>query len=106
MNSFSCAVWLLGALLVMATIDTVPDPPAVNPSSAACQVIQPLHYSCDTASRRCDSLAMPHPFPVSLVAVDACEPYRPSDRMVLTGQAADPSPPAAAAGRKPIFQSW
>jgi hypothetical protein len=94
MKSIWCTVWILGALLVIATLDALPDPPAVvNPSTARCEVLQLHNYSWETAPRRSDSLTTPYPFPVSLVAGDGCEPYRPSDRMVLTVQAADPSPP-------------
>lgn len=95
MKSISWTIWILGALLVMAMLDTRPDPPAVNPGADVSKVIQSHDCACDTAIRRCDSLAVSDSFPVSLFAVDTREPRRPSDRIVLTGQATDSSPPAS-----------
>jgi len=31
MKFVSCAVWVLAALLVVTSLDSIPDPPAVNP---------------------------------------------------------------------------
>ena len=78
----------------MATLDARPDPPAVNPNTAQCKVLQLHDYSWDAATPRCDSPAASSPLPVRLVAADAWAPDRPSDRMILAGQAADSSPPA------------
>ncbi len=85
--------------MVIATLDTVPDPPAVNPTTALCKVVQPDECSCDTIVGRSDSFGTSYHLPVSLIASDADEPYRPSDRMVLTGLVTDPSPPALGAAR-------
>ncbi len=100
-----CTILVVAALLVVATIDAQPDPPAVNPSTALCKVLQPHYSPSVTVTGRCESLRTFYPFRVSLVTADACEPYRPNVRTVLTVQAADPSPPAPQAGRKPSFQS-
>lgn len=105
MRSLSCTIWILAALLIAAVLDDIPDPPAANPRAAVCKVLHLRDYAGDTAMRRGDSVATPDPFPVSLVAPDTCESCRPSDCMVLTGQAADPSPPAPRVGRKLAFQS-
>jgi len=91
-------------LLVTATLDAVPDPPAVNPGTAQCKVLQLHDCSCDTVSQPCDSPGASYPFPMSLIAADGCDPYRPSDRMVHTGLATDSSPPAPLPGRQPSFQ--
>jgi hypothetical protein len=93
MKSVWCTVWILGAVLVIATLDARPDPPAVNPNPAAHKVLQTHDCACDTATPRCDSLAAVHPFTMRRVATGLCEPHRPSDRIILTGQAGDPSPP-------------
>ena len=99
MKAIWCTIWILGALLVIATLDALPDPPAVmNPSAARCKVAQPHDDPYDAAPPRCDSVTTSYPFPVSLVAGDGCEPCRPSNRMVLTVQAADPSPPVPQSG--------
>ena len=95
MRSISCIVWILGALLVIGTLDARPDPPAVNPNPAAYKVLQTHDSACDTATLRCDSPAAVYPFSVGWVAADTLGPHRPSDRIILTGQAGDPSPPLA-----------
>jgi hypothetical protein len=104
MKSIRWTIWVLGAFLILASLDSQPDPPAVNPQSALSGVLQ-HDCSCDSATVSYDSLAASFPSPVSSVAADAFEPYRPSDRMILTVHAADPSPPASPAGRKLFFQS-
>jgi hypothetical protein len=84
-------------LLIMATLDTIPDPPGVNPSTAQAQVLQLHDYTCDSTTLRCDSLDTSSPDLLSFIATDACERYRPTDRIVHTGQPTDPSPPASQA---------
>ena len=98
-----CIIWILSASLVMGMVDSVPDPPGVNPSATQCKVLQLDDCSCDTVTRH-DSLSTAYSIPVNFVAADAREPYRPTDRIVHTGQAADPSPPAPQSRRK-SFQS-
>ena len=105
MRLVACTIWILAALVALATFDSLPDPPATNPRAAACKVLHLRDYAGDTALRRDASLATPDPLPASFVAADTCEFCRPSDCLVLTGQAADSSPPAPRVGRKPAFQS-
>ncbi len=105
MKSVSTIIWILCGLLVIATLDALPDPPAVNPSTAQCKVLQLHVWCCDTVSQPCESLSTSYPLSLSLVAADRSEPYRPSDRMVHAGLATDSSPPAPRGGRKPCFQS-
>ena len=100
MKFISCTIWVVGALLVIAALDTRPDPPAVNPSTAIYKVLQLHDSSCDAEVRRGDSPAHSDPFSVSSVPAETCEPYRPSNQLVLTERAADPSPPATQTGRK------
>jgi hypothetical protein len=99
-KSIWCTIWILGALLVVATLDAQPDPPAVNPSPTLCKVLK-IHVSVETVARHCESVRASYPF-VNVRAGDAHERFHPSDRMSLTVQAADPSPPAIPAGLKPI----
>jgi hypothetical protein len=94
MKSVSCTIWIVAALLVVAALDTLPDPPAVSPNTAISKVIQMHDYSCDIAPQRCETRAIADRVPFSLVAADICKPNRPSNRIVVTGQAADTSPPA------------
>ena len=99
MKSIWCTIWVLGVLLVVATLDAQPDPPAVNPSPTLCKIVQSHATTGDAVARHYESVRTSYPFRVNLRAVDACEPYRPSDRMVLTAQASDTSPPATRAAR-------
>jgi hypothetical protein len=105
MKAIRWTIWILGALLIMATLDSQPDPPAVNPSTALSTVLPQHECDCDAAVQYYDSLDTVSSFPVSLIAADASEPHHPSDRMIQTVQAADPSPPASHAGRKLFFPS-
>jgi hypothetical protein len=104
MKSIRYTIWILLAFVVIATLDSQPDPPAVNPGSSLCKA---LHHdaSSDTATQRLDRLSAPSSFPVRRNAADAWEPYRPTDRMILTVHAADPSPPSAPTLLKLSFQS-
>jgi hypothetical protein len=104
MKSIRGTIWVLLAFVVIATLDSQPDPPAVNPSSTLCKILQ-HDCSCAPAAERCDSLVASSIPPVRLVAADACQPLRPNDRLILTVQAADPSPPSSQAPREPSFQS-
>jgi hypothetical protein len=100
MKFISYAIWILGALLVVAALDALPDPPALNPSAAADKVLQLHDYSCDTAIERGDSFAGSAPSPVALPATGTYKPWHPSYPMVVTGLAADSSPPRLQDGRK------
>jgi hypothetical protein len=93
MKSIWCTVWILSALVVIATLDALPDPPAVNPSFSVGSVLH--HSSCDIATRRYDPPCASRPLPVSMADAETLEPYRPSDCPIFTAQAADPSPPNA-----------
>ncbi len=98
MKSVRYIIWILLAFVVIAVIDPQPDPPAVNPSTTLCKVLQ-HNSACNTVTQRLDSVTASSPFPVSLLAAEACEPRRPLYRLILTVQAADPSPPAPQTAR-------
>jgi len=84
--------WVLGALLLMAALDTRPDPPSLTPCPA-CKVAQ-MHDGCwDAVTLRQAGAAAQPLFPVSLFAAEPCDGQSPREQIVLTGQAADPSPP-------------
>lgn len=96
MKSIPFTIWIVGALLVIATLDAVPDPPAVNPGGAASAIVHQCDYCCDVIPRRCDALDGSDSHHLSWVLVPPMrERSHPSDGIVLTGQAADPSPPEA-----------
>src|SRR5215472_11959639 len=96
MKSKVCITAVLGAVMVMALLDAVPDPPAVNPhkvsiGSSLCEargVLCERHLDPDlscTSSRHIQ---------IRWIAfTSAYEPNLPDDWIALTGQASDPSPP-------------
>jgi hypothetical protein len=94
MKSFSWIVWIIGAILVIGTLDTVQDPPAINPGAVLCKIVQLHDATPDRLMRRRLSLRpVQHSLPPNWIASYACDIYHPSDQAILTGQAADPSPP-------------
>jgi hypothetical protein len=97
MKLIRCTIWVLSTLLLIVSIDAAPDPPAVNPHTT--EVKAPCLTECPdslcplTISNFCSG-ACSNPSPRSIARARDCKPNRPSDWIVLTGQAADPSPPA------------
>jgi hypothetical protein len=95
MKSSSCIIWLLCLLLAVTSVDTVPDPPAVNPRTGS---IAHLLWEArgDVHERR----LKPDSFLSSLLQIrwiafmSSYEPNLPNDPIVLAGFATDPSPPA------------
>lgn len=89
-------VWILGTLVAVASVDAIPDPPAVSPhtitvTSRLDEVRDEACVSHLTFDYPCTSFPLPI-FQTSLVS--DYEPNLPSDRIVLTGRAANSSPPA------------
>ena len=90
-----CTIWMLGALLIFASLDTVPDPPAVDPHRLTVKVPGFGDYA-ESPSRPTETVTL-----LDLVAqfetqgtpfVRDTEPDCPAI-FLETGQAADPSPP-------------
>jgi len=101
-----CTIWVLGALMVIASVDTVPDPPAVNPQ--AVNVISHLPVCPAGSCQRltCDSSCISSLLQIRWIAFTSTyEPNRPCDRIARMGHAADPSPPALEGRRKLYIQS-
>ena len=94
MRLFSCTIWTLGALLALATLDSLPDPPAVTPRTVTCQIPPVDLDSPVSTAQPTEFVAASDVRPMFALAADVQEPNRPRDRMVLTGQLTDPSPPA------------
>jgi hypothetical protein len=95
MKSRSCIIWVLGLLLAIASVDTVPDPPAVNPRTVSVgSLLSEVHG--DAHDRRLNAgLSACSPLQVRWTALTASyEPNLPKDRIVLTRFATDTSPPA------------
>jgi hypothetical protein len=106
MKAISWTLWVLGALMVMASLDTLPDPPAVNP-----QAVNVISHQRARPDRFCEHLTCESSRTSShlqtrwVAFTSAYEPNRPCDRIALTRYAADPSPPALEARCKLHFQS-
>lgn len=89
-------LWILGAILALTSVDTIPDPPAVNPHTI--NVVSHLYDSGASGSERrlnngwfCFSSQL---HATRIAFTSASEPSLPRDSIVLTGQAADTSPPS------------
>ncbi|MGH9516778.1 MAG: hypothetical protein ACRD3P_13990 [Terriglobales bacterium] len=88
-------LWILGAVLAVTAVDSIPDPPAVNPHTA--NVVSRL---CDSGAAVCEQdlnigrfCFSSHLHATRIANTFALEPRLPHDWIVLTGQAADTSPP-------------
>lgn len=88
---------VLGPLLVAASLDAIPDPPAVNPhavevrTSTLCQ-FQPAF---DEQRFQCGAFfVFPHHAFRRIDFAGATEPIRSGDDVALLRSAGDPSPPA------------
>jgi hypothetical protein len=98
MRSICWIISIVSAALVLAALDTQPDPPAINPSTTICKALQLHNYAPETATPvLCDFRRATPSSPESCIASFARETYRSSDRILLTGQASDPSPPSQTA---------
>ena len=96
MKSICYIALALGALMAAASIDAVPDPPAVNPHTVSLKAgcLRELVDGFREQRLTCDSAYISPRVPVHRVNLtNAAEPNRPSDGIALTGHAADPSPP-------------
>jgi hypothetical protein len=89
--------------MVMASLDAVPDPPAVNPHT-----VKVAARPCEARGGLCElrlNCDQSRDLQLRWIAFTAaCEP-RPSDWIVLTGQASDPSPPVLESRRHLYFHS-
>ncbi len=97
MKAIWCTVWVLGALLVISSLDTRPDPPAVNPHAVNTKSSCLRGGICEFQQERLNcamSCGSPGLHMRWIVAPRAYEPKSAPDRIALSGHAADPSPPA------------
>ncbi|HTD44588.1 MAG TPA: hypothetical protein VK687_10420 [Bryobacteraceae bacterium] len=97
MKSICFTVWVLGALLVVSSLDNRPDPPAVNPHAVNTKSSCLREGTCGFQQERVNWV-MPCGSPGLHIrwTVDprANEPKSAPDRIALSGHAADPSPPS------------
>ena len=97
MKSIWCSVWALAALVVISSLDTRPDPPAVNPHAikmkSSCLREGPSEFQQERLN--CVASCSSPGLSIRWIAVpQAYEPKSAPDRIALAGHAADPSPPA------------
>ena len=96
MKSISQVALVLSVLMVAATIDAVPDPPAVAPHTVGLKVCCLRAFAGDFRERPLtgDLTSNSHAPIHGVSLADATEPKRSSDWITLAGYAADSSPPA------------
>lgn len=95
MKSVSCALLILSALMA-ASIDGIPDPPAVTPHAVNVKAPCPREFvgGCGEQRLTCDSVCISAHVPIHRVSLaDAPKPMRSSDWITSAGYAADSSPP-------------
>ncbi len=95
MKPRSCTIWVLGLLLAIASVDAVPDPPAVNrPASSTASLVRKarvdVHERWLNPNAFISLLIQAH----WITLTSAYEPNLPTDRIVKTGSTTDSSPPA------------
>ncbi len=88
-------VWVLGLLLAIAALDTVPDPPAMNPRAVSVtSLLGEVRSDVREPKFNSDS-PISSLLQVRWTAFTASyDPNLPEDRIILAGFATDPSPPA------------
>jgi hypothetical protein len=90
----SCVIWMLYVFILAASLDTLPDPPAVNTQRVE------VKAECDLANAPELSLKSISNFSCIAIVVhwigthQIFEAQQSSDRIALTQHAGDPSPPA------------
>lgn len=90
--------WILCIVLIFASLDTVPDLPAVDPHAQAVKARAPgecaeARHACANSELHCDlALAESH----GTIFVRDTEPDCPPVFLARTGQASDTSPPVRA----------
>jgi hypothetical protein len=86
------SAWVLSALLLVVSVDALPDPPAVNPHTVTVEL-----HSVSLDCLNLDSTAAYfHPHVRRLESSRDGGSHHPSDPILLTGRATDPSPPPPA----------
>lgn len=106
MKSKACVIWFLGLLIGIASVDTIPDPPAVNPHtvSVASHLREARGGVCERHLNS-DWSYTSHLQVRWMAFTSVYEPNLPNDWIAITEFAADPSPPALEARRKLYFHS-
>jgi hypothetical protein len=102
-RSIRCIVWLLGALMLIAALDTIPDPPAVSPHTVDTRAAFSLEHDGALRAQQLHShLSKPlSPSQGGWTAFHkVSDTNHSTDSIALTGHASDPSPPPSEVRRK------
>jgi len=95
MKSKPCIIWVLGLFLAIASVDTVPDPPAVNSRAVSVACLLCEAPRCPHDCWLTFDLFIPSLLQVRWIASTATsDPNPPSGQLVQVGFATDPSPPS------------
>ena len=92
-NLMFCVVWVLGLVLMVASLDAAPDPPAIDPHGATAKAFSERD-SAGCFRDQPSAATMPTRTQAPRITfTHEDEPGRPSALMAETRHATDPSPP-------------
>jgi hypothetical protein len=86
-------IWLLGALLVVAMLDKVPDPPAAKPSNTQVSAYCMLEHGTAAVPLLAPIGVQPETRIWQITAVENPQTFPFRDLLIRIEQAGDPSPP-------------
>jgi len=86
-------IWILGALLLVASVDAKPDPPALDPHFAAIKVSSLSGFAKAVHNPYGNDCSLAPLQARRYVLVGDSEPHCPAEILAQMEQAADPSPP-------------
>jgi len=92
-NLLGCMVWVLALVLIVASLDAAPDPPAVDPHGVTAKAFS-VRDGASSFRHQPGAATMPSQTQAQgIVFAYEDEPDRPSALMAETRHATDPSPP-------------
>ena len=98
MKSLVYIALVLSVLMVAASVDAVPDPPAVNPHSSDLKIVGLLEVPDTSPEQRLHGVVpcLAVFLPVRRFDfIETVQPSRPSDQIAWVSAAGDPSPPVS-----------
>ena len=93
MKTISCLMWMLVTLLITATLDRVPDPPAANPAGAQLTVSGPHELTPAFGAPTVGSAPSQMQEHGRLAIPDSAEPLQSTKWIDALERGTDPSPP-------------
>lgn len=93
MKTISCLMWILIALLIAATLDHVPDPPAASPAGVQLAVSAPHELPPAFGAPALRFALSQIQEPGHLAISDSAEPLESTKWIDALERGADPSPP-------------